>query len=371
MRLRFLVVSLVVLALSAGTGFAQTFTGTVDGYWLYNSLKPHIANTTNQLRAFDIRDQSFSLNYGELAVDYKPNQVGLRVDFAFGDAAEVVNNNSNDGEYLRHIQQAYLSGTRDKFTVDFGKFVTPIGAEVIETKDNWNYSRGLLFTLGIPFYHFGARGTYVANDKTTIAGYVVNGWDNVKDNNAAKSIIFSGNFKPMSKFGVITNFMWGKEVQGSDDARSLVDLIATFNPNDKVSFMANYDYVKDHTAPGLSIVPCSPRGSDPGCSVFWQGIAGYVKVKPSDKLSLAARYEWFGDHNGVRSPAPQDLQSYTGTVSVPWNDLTLWGEFRRDTSDVAMFNEWSQGVFGPSATAVKGQNTFTIGVTYGFTKMVK
>jgi hypothetical protein len=304
-------------------------------------------------------------------VDYKPNQVGLRVDFAFGDAAEVVNNNSNDGEYLRHIQQAYLSGTRDKFTVDFGKFVTPIGAEVIETKDNWNYSRGLLFTLGIPFYHFGARGTYVANDKTTIAGYVVNGWDNVKDNNAAKSIIFSGNFKPMSKFGVITNFMWGKEVQGSDDARSLVDLIATFNPNDKVSFMANYDYVKDHTAPGLSIVPCSPRGSDPGCSVFWQGIAGYVKVKPSDKLSLAARYEWFGDHNGVRSPAPQDLQSYTGTVSVPWNDLTLWGEFRRDTSDVAMFNEWSQGVFGPSATAVKGQNTFTIGVTYGFTKMVK
>ena len=26
---------------------------------------------------------------------------------------------------------------------------------------------------------------------------------------------------------------------------------------------------------------------------------------------------------------------------------------------------------GPSATAVKGQNTFTIGVTYGFTKMVK
>jgi hypothetical protein len=36
-----------------------------------------------------------------------------------------------------------------------------------------------------------------------------------------------------------------------------------------------------------------------------------------------------------------------------------------------MFNEWSQGVFGPAATAVKGQNTFTIGVTYGFTKMVK
>ncbi len=26
-----------------------------------------------------------------------------------------------------------------KLQVDFGKFVTPAGAEVIETKDNWNY----------------------------------------------------------------------------------------------------------------------------------------------------------------------------------------------------------------------------------------
>jgi hypothetical protein len=28
--------------------------------------------------------------------------------------------------------------------MDFGKFVTSAGAEVIEAKDNWNYSRSLL-----------------------------------------------------------------------------------------------------------------------------------------------------------------------------------------------------------------------------------
>jgi hypothetical protein len=307
-------------------------------------------------------------------VDYKPNDIGIRIDFGFGDAAEVVNNNpsiSPDGDFLRHIQQAYLSGTRDKFTLDFGKFVTPIGAEVIETKDNWNYSRGLLFNLAIPFYHMGARGTYVINDKATIAGYLVNGWNNVKDQNSAKSIGFMGNFKPHEKIGVITNVLWGKEFQNADDARSLLDLIVTFNLNDKVSFMGNYDYVRDRVPSGLSIVPCSPRGLDPGCVIFWQGIAGYVKVKPSDKVTLAARYEWLGDHNGFVSPAPQDLQSYTGTISVPWSDLTFWGEFRRDTSDVAMFNEWSQGVFAPSVTQVKGQNTITLGLTYAFTKMVR
>ena len=371
MRLRFLVVSLAVLALSAGTGFAQTFSGTVDGYWLYNSITPHNAggscfsnpDTCNQYRAFDINDQSFSLNYGELTVEYKPNNVGIRVDFGFGDAAEVVNNNSNDGSYLRHITQAYLTGTRDKFTVDFGKFVTPIGAEVIETKDNWNYSRGLLFTWAIPFFHFGGRGTYVINDKATVAGYVVNGWNNVKDDNTFKSLGFYGSFKPHAKVGLVTNVLWGKEVAESDAARTLLDGILTFNLNEKVAFQANYDYGQDRTVPLLL--------NGTGDRVFWQGIAGYVKVKPVEQLTLAARYEWFGDHSGYMTGVAQDLQSYTGTATVPWNDLNLWLEFRRDTSDVASFVKWTQGVFAPVASLVKGQNTVTIGATYAFTKTVK
>ena len=28
---------------------------------------------------------------------------------------------------------------------------------MIEAKDNWNYSRSLLFALAIPFYHVGVR----------------------------------------------------------------------------------------------------------------------------------------------------------------------------------------------------------------------
>jgi len=35
--------------------------------------------------------------------------------------------------------------------MDLGKFVTSAGAEVIEAKDNWNYSRSLLFVNAIPY----------------------------------------------------------------------------------------------------------------------------------------------------------------------------------------------------------------------------
>ena len=72
--------------------------------------------------------------------------------------------------------------------VDIGKFVTPAGAEVIETKDNWNYSRGLLFSYAIPYYHFGMRAKYAFNDKYALTGFFVNGWNNVVDNNSGKDL---------------------------------------------------------------------------------------------------------------------------------------------------------------------------------------
>ena len=75
--------------------------------------------------------------------------------------------------------------------IDVGKFVTPAGAEVIETNQNWNYSRSLLFYDAIPYYHFGARAKYTFNDKWSITGYATNGWNNVVTTNTGKTGGFS------------------------------------------------------------------------------------------------------------------------------------------------------------------------------------
>jgi Putative beta-barrel porin-2, OmpL-like. bbp2 len=362
MRLRFLTLSLV-LVLCAGTGYAQTFTGLVDGYWSYNSNTPNnpVGNRFNPYRAFDIRDQSFALNYGEIAVDYKPNNVGIHVDVGFGDAADIVN--ASGSSTWRHIQQAYVTGTKDKFTIDFGKFVTPFGAEVIETPSNWNYTRGLLFTWAIPFTHLGARTTYAPNDKVSLAGYLVNGWDNVVDNNTAKSVGFSGNFKPYKKLNLVTNFMWGKEDPNTNNGRQLYEGILTYPISDKFSLMADYNYGQDKgpdLLPGVS-----------GPLVIWQGVAGYAKYA-LPHATLAARYEWFQDRNGYRTGTAQELQSATGTVTFPiMTDLNVWGEYRMDWSNQSSFPKTSQGVFGPVQGLDDHQNTFLIGVTYNFTKMVK
>lgn len=350
MRSRFLVVSAVIWVLCAGTGYAQTLKGTLDGYWSYNTNTPVFR--FNALRAFDVNDQAFSLNYGELAVNYTNNNVGFRVDIGFGDAAERIHSNPADTQIWRHIQQAFITGNKDKFTVDFGKWVTPVGAEVMETRDNWNYSRGLLFSFGLPFYHFGAKGTYKFSDRATVGAYIVNGWDNVRENNTAKTVGILGRFRPVDKVGVAANVLIGDE-NPTDGVRQLFDGVVTYEATERLAFMASYDYARDKTF---------------GSGMFWQGGAFYAKAKASDKLTLASRYEWFGDrHNSFRTGNNQNLQSFTATSQIPWSDLTLWGEYRRDWSTGPVFTKTRDAV----STSVDNQNTFTLGLTYTFTPLAK
>src|SRR5207253_3344982 len=119
-------------------------------------------------------------------------RLGFRTDLAIGPATEIVHASEPGGtDVFKHLQQAYLSYLAPAgkgLQIDVGKFVTQHGAEVIESKDNWNYSRSLLFALAIPYYHMGVRATYAVNDKVTVMGNVVNGWNNVVENNGGKTV---------------------------------------------------------------------------------------------------------------------------------------------------------------------------------------
>ena len=67
-------------------------------------------------------------------------------------------------QYLKEGYFSYLAPVGKGLQVDVGKFVTPMGAEVIESKDNWNYSRSLLFTWAEPSVQSGLRVSYDFGD---------------------------------------------------------------------------------------------------------------------------------------------------------------------------------------------------------------
>ncbi len=145
------------------------------------------------LRTFDVQHNAFSLSLAEVAFQKTAtaeSEGGFRVDLDFGKTADLVGafepEGSDGKEIYKHIQQAYVSYfATPKLTLDFGKYVTPIGAEVIESKDNWNYTRSVLFGYAIPFYHTGLRATITANDKVSFGAYLTNGWNN-------SSVIYQG-----------------------------------------------------------------------------------------------------------------------------------------------------------------------------------
>ena len=157
-------------------------------------------------------------------------------------------------------------------TFDVGKFVTQHGAEVIEAKDNWNYSRSLLFSWAIPYYHMGARLGYAPTDKVTLGGYIVNGWNNVKDNNSGRTFGAQALVKPIAPLMITLNYMAGPEqAENTNDWRHLVDATLMYTVNGRFSVMGNVDYGKDTVD---------------GADVSWKGVALYAKAQATPVFAV-------------------------------------------------------------------------------------
>lgn len=328
--------------------------GLVDVDLGHNFNQP--ATRMSGLRAFDAPANQFSLNMVELVVD-KPaeattSRLGYHVGLGFGETMDVVNSANPSGplfaQYLKEGYFSYLAPVGSGLTVDVGKFVTPSGAEVIESKDDWNYSRGLLFTYAIPYYHFGVRMKYAISSKYSVTGYVVNGWNNVVDNNSGKTLGVSFGWKPTKKISVSQNYMVGPE--GCDRSgywRHLSDTVISYAPTNRLSLMLNYDYGHDYA--GTSGAP----------PVFWTGVAGYVRYVLNPQYSVAGRYEYYDDHDGFTTGTPQHLNEITGTFErITARHLITRLEFRRDVS--------SAPVFLKGRTPVAGQTTVAAGMVYAF-----
>ena len=324
--------------------------GLVDGYYSFNFNRPD--NNFNTGRNFDFRHNSLTLNYAEIAFEKKndlANPLGFRLDLGFGPTADWVHGGDPaGGETVKHIQQAYVSYVApigNGLTIDFGKFVTPNGAEVIETKDNFNYSRSFLFSYAIPYYHTGLRAKYSFNGKVALTGFLVNGWDNLTDNNSGKTSGLSLALTPSSRLSIIQTYMAGPEQLGdSKHWRHLSDTVVSYIATDKLTLMANVDYGADQLTSGQ-------KG-------HWKGVAGYFRYAFDKRLAFSPRFEVFNDHDGFRTGLNQTLKSMTLTQELKLaNNLLTRFEYRRDWSDSDFFSK-SVG------RLVRGQNTVLIGLSY-------
>ncbi len=316
--------------------------GFVDGYYSYNANRPAAGTLTgqiNQLYNFNDQTDQFNLSAAKLTLNHDPDPVGAHVDVIYGRTNTLINGGA-EGNYL---EQAFLSFKPVKakgFEADFGKFVTSAGAEVIESKDNWNYSRSLLFVNAIPYFHFGLRTSMPVSKVETVGVQVVNGWNNVTTNNGGATVgLTSALVKP--KYTWNLNYYTGPSNANTEKGyRNLIDTTVLYTPNAKFNAYLNYDYGQNRN----------------GSLAHWQGEALAAREQVTANAALAARAEYFSDKDGSQTGLGQAVKEFTVTYEYKWPEgLLARLEYRRDWSNQNYFTK------GNTLLDVDAQSTLTAG----------
>ena len=191
------------------------------------------ASTPPLGRQFDTNSNTFTLNYTKVGIGINADPVGFRLDMGYGATGAIINSalpsdatsspsaNTVGPMVISNpflVQQAYATVSPLRgLTIDFGKFVTTAGAEVIEANKNWLYSRSILF-FNIPLLHTGLRVGYKVNDAFSIQASVVNGWNGLginPDITGAKTFGLSLNFTAPTGTNIVATGYFGKGEAGS------------------------------------------------------------------------------------------------------------------------------------------------------------
>jgi hypothetical protein len=308
-----------------------TLEGLVDSYYQYN-LSGANSLQGPAFRNFDTYSNTFTLNYAKVAVGMSSDMAGFRIDMGYGTTAAIINSAVPPGEPATGptaasaflVQQAFATLTPiTNLTIDFGKFVTTAGAEVIESNKNWLYSRSILF-FNIPLLHNGIRAGYKINDMVSVQASVVNGWNGQglnPDINAAKTFGANASITLPMGVSILPTIYVGREFPGGK-IRFLGDLVAAYTMG-KLGLNLNFDYVTDATD---------------GQPKPFIGVAAMGHYAITDAVNATLRGEW-----ASTKPAGTDVSvkqyEITAGVAFPFSGhYELRPEFRWDGSGDAIYN---------------------------------
>ncbi len=338
-------------------------TGFAAGSYSYSG---HSAGGTTIVgRLYDRLQNRFMLNALGVVLDkpYDPAKfsAGFHTEVLVGQDATVI---QSDGGFFNlgpqgDIPHLYVtlnvptaSGNGLQFKV--GRIPTLLGLEVIETYANPNWSEGNQF---IYVENFTATGLSVEtkfNNYVDLQLRVINGWDQVSDNNSHKSLMGRVGLYPnaLTSLGIVG--YWGAEEPGNNSANRYGFEGLLWRKLGKAAVWVQGDYGTEQANAALP---------DPTQDAKWWALGGWVTYDFSSALGLALRGDYVNDENGARSSfnglvgfptnTGQKFGSGTATLNIKaWPSAVVRPELRYDRSTLAAFD------------GKKDQFTVALAVTY-------
>jgi hypothetical protein len=221
---------------------------------------------------------------------------------------------------------------------------------------NWNYSRSLLFANG-PYYHFGVRTTMPVGKHFIGGVQLINGWNNVEDNNSSKTIGLTAAITT-SKFNWFNNYYVGNEKTDTLDGvkikapgiRNFWDTVVNFNPSSKFNALFNFDYGQEAQA------VFSSAGKATAAKFYGYSVAARFMPNGTDAFAISPRFDWYKDRNGFITTQAQTLKEFTLTGDWRMKEGFLTRiEYRRDSSNQPFFDR------GNGTLNSKSMNTVLVG----------
>ena len=407
--------------------------GAAEASFTQNFNNP--GTNVNSLRVFDTQATSFVPQVAQFMVERPANpegsaldRVGFRSRVNYGAQSRFSRARTNyqpgtDNTELdvHELYAEYILPVGNGLKFQFGKINTLIGLEVINSWENPNWSRSWTFGLAQAFTETGIRVTYPFASWATMAVGLVNGWDNIEDNNRGKTVTWNLNLTPHEMFGIIFyggygpeqsngNAIFGNAAAGScvnftlgcdpSAKRLVVGSLITFKPTSSDTLIIEPYYGNESNASGIR----AANGHEPNAR--WNALLAYYTHDFNDQtqpnaFSLRIRGEIFEDAGGARTcvgganfnGGSNSCAQFPGAIGfVPGGGLfntatgggvvqTLWGitstlqwkpapplivraEFRYDKSDKNSFVRGTPN--GTGLDGVNNQQTVGFSVVYLF-----
>jgi len=320
-------------------------TGFAVGSYAYSGHS--VGGTTIVGRLYDRQQNTFTLNALALVLDksYDPAKfsAGFHTEVLVGQDASVIQStgffSSTTPADVPHLYVTLnvptASGNGLQFKV--GRIPTLLGLEVIETYANPNWSEGNQF---IYVENFTATGVSVEtkfNDHVDAQLRVINGWDQVVDNNTHKSLMGRVGIYPdaLTSLGIVG--FWGPEEPNNNTANRYGVEALLWRKLGNAQVWIQGDYGQEQANAALPV---------PTQDAKWWALGAWVTNDFSPTLGLALRGDYVSDQNGARSSGVsgfspntgQKFGSATATLNIKaWPSAVVRPELRYDRSTLGAF----------------------------------
>jgi hypothetical protein len=279
---------------AADTAVHVSFGGFVDGYYAWDFSRPASFDRSfaggTPFTTQPARHNEFNINLAFVEAKLDGQRVRGRLALQAGTSVqsnysgEPTNGQVSGPSLARHLQEAF-AGVKlgENVWLDGGVFYSHMGMEGWVSRDNPTYSRSLVAEYS-PYYQSGVKLTWAASRRLTAQLDVVNGWQNVSENNSGKGVGVRFDLTPSSSRTLsYYNFF-------SDEAGNR---LRTFNGlGAKVSW-------RRATLLGQFDLGTQGKSDANNGTATWYGLTAIARLQATPIVGLSGRVERYDDESQV------------------------------------------------------------------------